>query len=126
MTVYLTQEEVYVLHDALIRRFGGSQGIRDAGLIDAALARPRSGYYDTLAHQAAALMQSLARNHPFVDGNKRVAFAATAAFLRLNGWRLSVSADDAESFIILEVIVDHANVDELAARISRWMVAIPT
>lgn len=57
------------------------------------MARPRSGYYETLSTQAAALMQSLPRNHAFVDGNKRMAFALTAVFLRLNGYRLQVTAD---------------------------------
>ena len=121
MTVYLTLKEVFVLHDALIRRFGGSAGIRNAGLIDAALARPRWCYYETLTHQAVALVQSLARSHPFINGKKRVAFPAAAVSLNLNARRLSVSGDDAESFIIDTVIRDHASIDNIATRLAEWL-----
>ena len=72
----------------LIDRYGGAHGLRDAGALEAALFRPQSGYYEDLISEAAALFESLAMNHPFVDGNKRVAFAALDAFLRVNGWRL--------------------------------------
>ena len=77
--------EVVALHDVLIAEFGGSPGIRDEGALVSALLRPQLGYYDGLIEQAAALLESLANNHPFVDGNKRVSFAATDAFLRSNG-----------------------------------------
>ena len=77
--------EAIAIHDALIREFGGSMGIRDEGALASALMRPQLGYYDSLIEEAAALMESLANNHPFVDGNKRVAFFVTDAFLRLNG-----------------------------------------
>ena len=93
-------DEALYLHAALIERFGGSEGLRDRGLLESALARPRSGYYRSLSEQAAALMHSLAKNHCFVDGNKRIALALTAAFLMLNGFRLMASADDSESLII--------------------------
>ena len=56
--------------------------------MEAALFRPQTGYYDDLVAEAAALLESLAINHPFVDGNKRIAFAAADVFLRINGWRL--------------------------------------
>lgn len=72
----------------LIERFGGAHGLRDAGALEAALFRPQSGYYDDILWEAAALFESLAMNHPFVDGNKRIAFAATDVFLRVNGWRI--------------------------------------
>ncbi len=103
-TLFPTLEEALHLHDRLIEVFGGAPGTRDLGLLDSALARPRSGYYPTLSAQAAALMHSLSQNHPFVDGNKRVAFAMTAVFLRMNGYRLVVSADDGERFLIDQVI----------------------
>ena len=102
--LYLTLQETLELHEQLILRFGGTTGVRDMGLLESALIRPQTGYYETLSMQAAALLQSLCQNHCFVDGNKRVAFAATAIFLRMNGYRLSVKADDGETFLVNQVI----------------------
>ncbi len=103
-TVYPSLEEAVYLHQLLIAEFGGSPGILDKGLLDSALARPKSGYYNSLSEQAAALLQSLALNHPFVDGNKRVAFALTAIFLRLNGYKLRVKASDGLKFMEVDLI----------------------
>ena len=97
---FLTRDEVLEIHRALLRRFGGPEGVRDLGLLESALYRPRTGYYEDLAEMAAALFESLIMNHPFVDGNKRVAFFATDVFLRLNGYRLVVEAGPAHRFII--------------------------
>lgn len=83
---YLSLDEVLVLHKKLIDEFGGHQGVRDSGALESALIRPQLGYYDTLQQQAAALIESLASNHPFIDGNKRIAFFGTDVFLRLNGY----------------------------------------
>ena len=88
MTVYLTPVEAMVLHRVLIDRYGGALGLRDAGALEAALFRPQSGHYKDVIFEAAALFESLAMNHPFVDGNKRIAFACTDVFLRVNGFRL--------------------------------------
>ena len=88
--LYLTLEEVLALHAAVIARHGGAPGVRDRGLVESALARARSGYYDSLSEQAAALLQSFARNHAFVDGNKRLAWASSLVFLRMNGYRVRV------------------------------------
>ncbi len=117
VTLYPTLHEALALHEALLERFGGSLGVRDLGALESALHRPQSGYYEQLSQQAAALLQSLAMNHPFVDGNKRVAFALTAVFLRLNGYRLVVAPNAAEAFLIDEVIVARA---ELAA-LQLWL-----
>ncbi len=76
------------MHSILIQRFGGATGVRDPGALEAALFRPQAGYYEDIVAEAAAFMESLANNHPFIDGNKRIAFAAADAFLRINGWRL--------------------------------------
>ncbi|RLB56487.1 MAG: type II toxin-antitoxin system death-on-curing family toxin [Deltaproteobacteria bacterium] len=114
-TFYPTLEEALHLHRMLIERYGGLPGVRDLGLIESALYRPRSGYYETLSAQAAALLQSLAMNHGFVDGNKRVAMALTMIFLRINGQRLVVGADDAEEFLIERVIVGKAPIEEIAS-----------
>ena len=89
MTLYLSADEVLAFHQDVIRRFGGSQGLRDREALESACARPQSGYYADLVAEAAALMESLAGNHPFVDGNKRTAVAAVEVFLSMNGYRLS-------------------------------------
>lgn len=76
------------MHTVLMQRYGGAPGLRDPGALEAALFRPQTGYYADIVTEAAALMESLAINHPFVDGNKRIAFATVDTFLRINGWRL--------------------------------------
>jgi death-on-curing protein len=85
---YLTVADVLGMHRVLMQRYGGAPGVRDPGALEAALFRPQTGYYGDIVAEAAALMESLAVNHPFVDGNKRIAFAAADVFLRINGWRL--------------------------------------
>ncbi|MCK6481885.1 MAG: type II toxin-antitoxin system death-on-curing family toxin [Planctomycetes bacterium] len=97
---FLTLDEALALHERLIGRFGGAPGVRDPGLLDSALHRPRTGYYGDLASMAAALFESLLMNHPFVDGKKRVAFFAADVFLRMNGWRLEVEAKAAHRFLL--------------------------
>jgi len=112
--LYLSLQETLDLHEQLILRFGGSAGVRDMGLLESALIRPQTGYYESLSMQAAAMLQSLCQNHCFVDGNKRVAFAATAIFLRMNGYRLSVKADDGETFLVDQVIQDRISIEVIA------------
>ena len=97
---FLTIEEVIAIHDDQIEQFGGSYGLRDMGALESALFRPQMGYYNSLNEEAAALMESLAMNHPFIDGNKRVAFFATAAFLRLNGWFIDCDSREAYAFFM--------------------------
>jgi death-on-curing protein len=97
---FLTHDELLEIHARLIERFGGEAGIRDPGLLDSALFRPQTGYYEDLVEMSAALFESLIMNHPFVDGNKRVAFFATDVFLRLNGYKLVVAASEAHPFLI--------------------------
>ena len=87
------------IHDDQIERYGGSPGVRDPGLLEAALFRPQTGYYADLIEEAAALWESLSQNHPFIDGNKRVAFAATYTFLVINGMRITADAEAAYDFI---------------------------
>jgi death-on-curing protein len=99
MTDYLTMAEVLAMHTDQIERYGGSYGIRDQGLLDAALYRPQTGYYADLIEEAAALWESLAQNHPFIDGNKRTAFAATYTFLAINGARLTADAEQTYAFV---------------------------
>ena len=97
---FLDMEDVLALHQAQLARFGGAAGIRDAGLIEAALARPQSGYYGDLIEEAAALWESLTMNHGFVDGNKRVGFAAVFVFLRINGITITATANYTLRFIL--------------------------
>jgi death-on-curing protein len=85
---HLTVADVLGMHTVLMQRYGGAMGVRDPGALEAALFRPQTGYYKDIVAEAAALLESLAINHPFVDGNKRIAFAAADVFLRMNGWRL--------------------------------------
>jgi death-on-curing protein len=86
---YLTVADVLAMHSVLMQRYGGVSGIRDPGALEAALFRPQTGYYADIVAEAAALLESLAINHPFLDGNKRIAFAATDVFLRINGYRIN-------------------------------------
>lgn len=97
---FLTVDELLAIHGRLIERFGGPPQVRDPGLLESALYRPRTGYYEDLSSMATALFESLLINHPFVDGNKRVAFFATDVFLRLNGWKLVVDPDEAHAWIV--------------------------
>ena len=91
-----TIEEIVAMQDSLIEKFGGAVGIRDEGALAAAVMRPQLGYYETLVEEADALMESLAINHAFIDGNKRAAFFATESFLRANGY--FIDCDDEEAF----------------------------
>jgi len=88
------------IHDDQIATYGGATGVRDLGSLESALYRPQSGYYDDLILEAAALWESLSQNHPFVDGNKRVALAATDTFLRINGVVLRFDDKEAYEFMI--------------------------
>jgi death-on-curing protein len=99
VTDFLTLAEVLAIHVDQLERYGGSHGVRDPGILEAALFRPQTGYYADIIEEAAALWESLAQNHPFIDGNKRTAFAAMYTFLVINGARLTVNAADAYEFI---------------------------
>ena len=92
MRDYLTTTDVLGIHAVLLQRYGGATGVRDMDGLEAAVFRPQSGYYQNIEEEACALLESLLVNHPFVDGNKRTAFAAFEVFLHINGH--SVTADD--------------------------------
>ncbi len=115
--VYLNIEQVMAIHQDQIERFGGSLGILNKGALESALARPRSGYYNDIVEEAAALLESLATNHPFTDGNKRVAFAATDTFLRLNGYFVDCDNDEADQFI-RRILVDNSS---RLCKIQAWL-----
>ena len=90
---YLTPEQILLIHNEMIKRFGGSHGLRDLDLLESAAARPQASFdgidlYKTVFEKAASLMHSLLKNHPFIDGNKRTAFSCTGVFLKRNGYVL--------------------------------------
>ena len=102
----LTPAQILFLHHRLIVATGGSHGIRDLGALQAAAARPQATFdgielYPDLITKAAALFESLIRNLPFIDGNKRTAVAAAALLLRRNGYRLEAGQDDVHDFTLL-------------------------
>ena len=97
---FLSTDEVLAIQERLIDRFGGTHGVRDPGILESALYRPQSGYYQDLAEMAAALFESLLMYHPFLDGNKRVAFFGTDVFLRINGYCIDVNDDKAYKFLM--------------------------
>ncbi|SJM92812.1 type II toxin-antitoxin system death-on-curing family toxin [Crenothrix polyspora] len=92
MSEYLTMAEVLAIHDDQVERYGGLNGTRDPGQLEAALFRMQSGYYPDLIGEAAALWESLSQNHPFIDGNKRTAFACAYTFLAINGVEITADA----------------------------------
>ena len=116
---YLTVEQVLFIHMRLIAETGGSRGLRDLGLLASAVARPQATFggedlYPDLFSKAAALMDSLVRNHPFVDGNKRVGITAAGLFLLRNGQRLTASSAELESFA-LQVARSEVSTEQIAA-----------
>ena len=105
MTLYLSIDQVEELHALQLRRYGGSPGLRNRGGLESAVARPAITFggedlYPDHASKAAALMHSLVMNHPYVDGNKRVAAHAAILFLRMNGQRLEVTSTELVEFTV--------------------------
>ena len=118
---YLTLGEVVALHRAIIESTGGATGLRDLGALESAVAQPRATFdgldlHTTLTAKAAALAYSLALNHPFVDGNKRVAHAAMEVFLALNGLDLRADVDEQEA-LFLDLAAGPSSRQEL----ERWL-----
>jgi death-on-curing protein len=102
---FLSLDEVLELHADQISSFGGSPGVRDEGLLESALAQPQATFggqflHPTISEQAAAYLYHIAMNHPFIDGNKRTAFAVTDTFLRLNGCALNLTDDRAYDLVM--------------------------
>ena len=104
---FISLDEVLELHEDQISSFGGTPGVRDEGLLESALAQPQATFggellHPTIAEQAAAYLYHIAMNHPFIDGNKRSAFAVTDTFLRLNGFYLNLT-DEAAYDLVMQV-----------------------
>ncbi len=117
LTQFLTIKEVLDLHTRTIIKHGGADGIRDMGLLESSLMRAQSGYYESLSEQAAALMQSFCMNHPFVDGNKRMALLVTSVFLKMNHYHLTATNSDFVRFILIDVIQNKSDIKD----ISQWL-----
>lgn len=118
---YLSVTQVLAIHDLTIKRFGGSFGVRDLGLIESAISRPQASFdgedlYKSIFDKAAALLQSLLKNHPFIDGNKRTALTSTGIFLKINGFKL---INDHEEEVKFAVKVDNSNLT--TEQISKWI-----
>lgn len=124
--LFLSLDEVLAIHERVIEVFGGAEAVRDLGLLESALYRPQSGYYQDLISMAAALFESLLINHPFVDGNKRVAFFATDVFLRLNGWRFDVDPHEAYSLLSELLETGRADFEHLATWIRNSVTEHPS
>lgn len=116
---YLTVEQVLFIHSRIIDETGGSHGIRDLGLLQSAVSRPRATFggkelYHSIFHRAAALMESIIKNHPFIDGNKRTAISSSGIFLEINGYSLKTTQKEFERFT-LDVAIGEASVHDAAA-----------
>jgi death on curing protein len=98
--VYLTVAEVIAIHHHQIDEYGGIHGLRDHGALESAVFRPQTGYYTDVSEEAAALLESLVNNHAFLDGNKRVGFAAAHTFLLVNGFDLDVTSKAGFEFMM--------------------------
>jgi death on curing protein len=106
--LFLTLDETLAIHAHQIARYGGALGVRDQGLLESALAMPAATFagaylHPSLPEQGAAYLFHLVKNHPFVDGNKRVGLVCSLAFLRLNGVRVRATDDD-----LVDIVMDVA------------------
>ena len=117
MSEHLRVVDVLALHAILIDEFGGTDGVRDLGALEAAVFRPQTGYYEDVVAEAAALLESLIQNHPFLDGNKRTAVAAADVHLRMNGMELA--GDSMEHYRLLIGLMERGDVDWKA--IDAWL-----
>lgn len=102
--VWIDERDTLILHDRLLGLHGGASGVRDAGLLKSALARPQqhAAYADPLdpAHLAAVYTAGIVKNHPFIDGNKRTGFVLGVLFLELNGYRFTAAQEDAANAVL--------------------------
>ena len=98
--IYLTVAEVIAIHHHQIEEYGGEHGMLNQGALESAVFRPQTGYYNDISEEAAALLESLVNNHAFLDGNKRVGFAAAHTFLLMNRFDLDVSSKAAFAFVM--------------------------
>jgi death-on-curing protein len=103
--LFLEWDDVLAIQYQLVELFGGSHGLRDAGLLESALEMPRSGFggdyfHKTIFEMASAYLYHVAKNHPFLDGNKRIALACAHTFLQVNGWALNASQNELYELVL--------------------------
>lgn len=125
---FLDKANVLAIHEDQIASFGGTVGIRDEGLLESALAQPQATFggqflHATIHEQASAYLYHLAMNHPFIDGNKRTAYAVMDTFLRVNGYTLNLT--DEESYtLVLKVANGSTNKNDLASLLQKFVIPI--
>ena len=117
MSEYLTVVEILAIHSVVIDEFGGAEGVRDLGALEAAIFRPQTGYYGDPVAEAAALFESLIQNHPFLDGNKRTAVAAADVHLRMNG--LELAGDSMSHYDVIVGLMESGDLDFSA--VESWL-----
>ncbi|MGI0482713.1 type II toxin-antitoxin system death-on-curing family toxin [Geminocystis sp. CENA526] len=121
--IWISEDIAILIHDDLIREYGGSFGIRDAGLLSSALARAKNIYlYEgkTLIFLAAAIAYGIVKNHPFIDGNKRTAFQVMFAFLKVNGKTLNV-AESEVVFTMIDLAEGKIQEDDLVNWLEKYL-----
>ena len=123
--IYLTVAEVIAIHHHQIEEYGGAHGLRDQGALESAVFRPQNGYYSDLSEEAAALLESLVNNHAFLDGNKRVGFAAAHTFVLVNGFDLDIGSRVALEFIMKTLAEGKFRFALLHDWITRHLVPLP-
>lgn len=121
MLRYITLKEVLQIHAVMMKRYGGSEAIRDLGLIEAAIARPQAGFGDHEAYpdifmKAAVLLHSLVRNHGFIDGNKRTGITTCGTFLILNGFKIKTEQDK-----LVALAISSAEGQLSESQIAEWL-----
>jgi death-on-curing protein len=123
--VYLTVAEVIAIHHHQIDEYGGIHGLRDQGALESAVFRPQTGYYSDLSEEAAALLESLVNNHAFLDGNKRVGFAAAHTFLLVNGFDLDITSKAGFDFMMKALAGNKFRFVLLHEWIARHLIPLP-
>lgn len=123
---FITLEETIIIHQDQIEAFGGTDGIRDRGLLESALAQPQASFggqflHQTIYEQAAAYLYHIVMNHPFLDGNKRTAFAVMDTFIRINGYVLTLTNEEAYE-LVMQTARKQINKDEIKVFLEKAIV----
>ena len=114
--IWIEKAFVELLHKTMIKRTGGSQGVRSLSLLESALERPKNLYHYQqvdIFDLAACYAEGLSGNHPFIDGNKRIAFAVAGLFLELNGYQIPIEQNDEQELLFLRLADGKLNHTEL-------------
>ena len=122
---FVEKSGVLEIHADIIKSFGGATGLRDEGLLESALAQPQATFFGeflhpTISDQAAAYLYHIAKNHPFMDGNKRTAFATMIAFLSMNGYDLNLSSEEAYT-LVMRIAQGEMTKEEISEFIQQYL-----